>query len=769
MNMKSILKSKVMSKVILFSISLMIFPVLTSCEKIGETPKERETSLLFNLTTPKIATPTPITKSQTEQEMQISEISVLVFEENDHGQLILTQKAIGNSITFDQDKQITSFRANLSSTPDPVTLLMVANANSSLSGITLGDTMEEVAQEVTIAYPATGITSYLPMSGMQELSSINADGNQTVSVEMLRSIARADVLVEAGNFELVDARIYRANSLIQMIPADVTGSIDWSDPAVLSPSVPSTSQLTANSNSSPVTADLNSIIAKLYVPEAEGILSGTGSTSIVIGGKYNGSNEVSYYRIDFNGGIQGHPYGQILRNYKYTFNIKSVAGQGWSTPDLAAENAPSFVEVTVQKWNEYTTYMESCGKEYLGVSGREVVLNSHQGDTHGIIVESSYSYNEINIQWYDNVSGSLTGAPSKSLENEWFNISFLNYNGTMLIVIQTKQWNVSSNNSVFNQFYIVTDRFEVPITIRQNSIAYDQVVKVWSRGSIGATASGSTAGIDNILTNRNNFGSLNNSKVRLDEIEFNNNSGSFAFDATADIVDLAYNASFGTVSNRPQNAQIIVNWLKEKDYRYLKISPENNDNIETYLLPILWYDADWASWPDMNLAKYISTYVLNDVSSARTRTLTFEAVDDNNSFILGPNAPFGAVLTDNQMNNYYNPHDGIYGLILQNPDGTFGPPGYNFIPLVTNTYESKKYMYVGIDTKNRILYVGDGSALQDKRKVDTDFQILNTTNDASGVIKPDMGYEANRLYANIWAYMIGDVVVPGKTREDLAN
>lgn len=56
------------------------------------------------------------------------------------------------------------------------------------------------------------------------------------------------------------------------------------------------------------------------------------ATCIVVGGYYDGASELSYYRIDFNPGVEGHPFGQVLRNHKYVFRIKKVTGTGGVMP-----------------------------------------------------------------------------------------------------------------------------------------------------------------------------------------------------------------------------------------------------------------------------------------------------------------------------------------------------------------------------------------------------------------------------------------------------
>ena len=337
---------------------MLIFTIVSllmiiSCSR-GTINNKKDAKVQFNLNIPKIAMPTPLPKADGEidAEVVISEIFVLVFDEKYR----LSEIVEGDNLSHQSG--VTSFNARISSSKKPATLILVANVNFRRYSVSIGSSMEMVIPALKMSYTISGITSLLPMSGVVSLASVEA-GTHNVSVEMLRSIARADVIVQADNFVLVDARIYRANSSIQLIPSE-SNSIDWLNPAVTLPSVPSESGLTIN-GTIPVAADeqTNSIEAKLYLPEAFGVEPGDASISIIVGGYYNGSNTLSYYRIDFKGGISGHPYGQILRNHKYIFNIKSVYNQGRNTPELAANNEATDVEAQIKEWKDHITYIES--------------------------------------------------------------------------------------------------------------------------------------------------------------------------------------------------------------------------------------------------------------------------------------------------------------------------------------------------------------------------------------------------------------------------
>jgi ABC-type cobalt transport system substrate-binding protein len=100
-------------------------------------------------------------------------------------------------------------------------------------------------------------------------------------------------------------------------------------------------------------------------------------TCIVVGGIYGTDTQESYYRLDFFG-ADGSTHLDVLRNYKYTFNINSVSGRGYSTV-LKALNANSYnMKANLLKWDENDIHYIAFNNQYmLGVSEMDFFLTGY--------------------------------------------------------------------------------------------------------------------------------------------------------------------------------------------------------------------------------------------------------------------------------------------------------------------------------------------------------------------------------------------------------
>ena len=116
------------------------------------------------------------------------------------------------------------------------------------------------------------------------------------------------------------------------------------------------------------------------------------TTRIVVGGVYgtdvtpDGTPRVTYYRIDFaapNGSLN-----EILRNHQYIFNIKSVGGSGYDTPDDAALGVPVNIYIEVIDWVNEVEHVDFDMQNYFRSETKSVVLPRDAGSQQSIPVES---------------------------------------------------------------------------------------------------------------------------------------------------------------------------------------------------------------------------------------------------------------------------------------------------------------------------------------------------------------------------------------------
>lgn len=113
---------------------------------------------------------------------------------------------------------------------------------------------------------------------------------------------------------------------------------------------------------------------KIYLPEADlqwGSVYDTKHTSrlaIIVGGKYNGSQKETFYRVDLTND-QTSETMNILRNHVYQLTIKSVTDDGYDTAELAYKSVPKNIGFTA----ELTPWTESSEVSVPSIIGYRMV------------------------------------------------------------------------------------------------------------------------------------------------------------------------------------------------------------------------------------------------------------------------------------------------------------------------------------------------------------------------------------------------------------
>lgn len=303
------------------------------------------------------------------------------------------------------------FQAKLLSTTKPVKLMLAGNYGDAFAAYAPSPGRSEAEVKAGIGCSFTGAARSLPMYGEIAVpSGLEADRENRFSVKMLRAVARIDVekdlTADSRSLRIESVRLYRPNDKIQLAPDEFFApeSPRGTVPSVFAGAVKSQSPVvTETSEPDPVS------VAGIYVPEADEVADAaarlTDATCIVVGGYYDGQSQPTYYRVDFDPGLEGHPFGQILRNHRYVFRIRKVTGPGWSDPGLAAVNKATSIVAEIEPWEDFTTEMHFEGDNYIGLSSRSVTLGYPAGKTDTVDVQATVPYA---IQWLD-ASGSLVG------------------------------------------------------------------------------------------------------------------------------------------------------------------------------------------------------------------------------------------------------------------------------------------------------------------------------------------------------------------------
>lgn len=304
------------------------------------------------------------------------------------------------------DNKLKSFTAKI-----PVgsyDMVMLANSNAFLStalpGINVGDAKATVLNKLLVASNTkwetnSAAANYIPIPMWGEVSAINVvSGMPTpTNLSMVRMLAKVDVALTTAavqaKFTLESVRLYNYNDKGQIVPvvANLNATLD----GVTAPSVPTTAVKPANPVNSPllyngaaITKDVAtrgiSCLDEIYTFES---LKGTNAshlnnTCLVIGGKYNGETNETFYRVDFAhttgaGAATVTTYLDILRNHNYKVNITNVSGSGLPTAEDAFKSRPVNIQATILDWDDGgMSDVVSDGKHILRVSQGEFTFTS---------------------------------------------------------------------------------------------------------------------------------------------------------------------------------------------------------------------------------------------------------------------------------------------------------------------------------------------------------------------------------------------------------
>lgn len=308
-----------------------------------------------------------------------------------------------------------------------------------------GKSYEEVQQaclSTTTAAPLVFDDSHpFPMFGVVNggASVQVQDGTvYTGNTELIRAVARVDIgigtkktdpdgtitsWVNTGSgkqpFVMAEVQVWKAGQRYTYMPAlanyhwttTTTGGATSNKIVIDSPSV-APGATTTKTYDSPYITSGTYCLGKIYLPESDLLWENGGGVydanhkkrlAIIVGGYYNNSPDLSYYRVDFTNDDSGTKMN-ILRNHIYQFTIKSVKATGYATAELAYNSMPKNLgfEATLEPWTMgQSTSVPSISGYYLNYQG----------------------FNSENLDWTYAAGSSQTIPKKKSLWID-FNFSF---------------------------------------------------------------------------------------------------------------------------------------------------------------------------------------------------------------------------------------------------------------------------------------------------------------------------------------------------------
>lgn len=214
------------------------------------------------------------------------------------------------------------------------------------------------------------------------------------TVSLVRAVARVDIGIGTKNadnntwnkggvpFAMTQVQIWKDGKQYAYMPVENNFSSSAGALAINSPS-PVGGTETKIYGSAYITGTTY-CSEKIYLPEAD-LLWGdvyddnhSSRLAIIVGGKYNGSDAETFYRVDFNYDEGSKAKMDILRNHVYRFTIKSVKDAGYATAGLAYNSKPKGLDFSaeIEPWvsNEPTSVPSIQGYylTYEGFNGENV-------------------------------------------------------------------------------------------------------------------------------------------------------------------------------------------------------------------------------------------------------------------------------------------------------------------------------------------------------------------------------------------------------------
>lgn len=710
------------------NILLLLLVACCSCRKDGMQPGPSggEHPIRFSVRIPSAAPPRA-TRAQTASECTVQDVWVLVFGKVG-ADYVFRYMAQGENIA--SAAQNTTFVAKLTSSTEDVKLLLAVNSGAAFGVYSpnAGDTEADVRAATVRGFDPSDPS--LPMFGEISLASgLDASSPPALSATLLRAVAKIDVMwrpnLSAATypFELVSLMAYGANDRISIIPAPANTTGSGSSLTATAPTVPYGTVQRPDAPGITIGPKPDSL-GSVYLPEAATVGAAerlTGVTRLVVGGKFNGSSNTTYYRLDFDPGLSGHPFGQILRNHHYVFNIRGVLGPGRNTPDEAAGDAMAGVLAEVNVWQDFTSEMY-CGPDntYLGLSKRSMTMRYRIGSTDTLYIQGNVPFA---VTMPDGTSELTTTAPTYTSSLCSYALLPTTRSDTYALVSSALADNrgPAANAEPF-PLVVHYGGWALMVSVEQENTAryHNRAINVLSlKSDLGYMENswyGSNNMTFNILTDRANFSPTgtvpisgwnfttyasnitNQNATQLGQLK--------TMFASQDVIISPY-----TCNPSANLSQALLDWVDAKRNRVLVIFlPSNSSN--TNLINLL--SATDGVWDRAG-----KSGGNNATAFITPATLT----PDNAPFLDGP---FGAV---------------TLSAIIQSDNSTYGTcaaPGPAVTPILYRNLNGA--MFVGANKERRIVYQGKGGLYN---------LAINGTTLAS---------DFPRLAANIWTW-IADTVV----------
>lgn len=347
-------------------------------------------------------------------ERRIDELDLLVFSKDDVYQY--RREAFKSDVTG-------SYRATMLESQDLLTVYVFANCRSFIKAWeALGESeraedwagvqrqLADLAPE-RLVVPVANFQP-LPMWGKITGKVLTTQVNKWGAVNMLRSVASVDLYVEknekTSDLVLTDLHLYYAPDCGYLAPTpddDPGNTLGYviETPAGMTTTLNTLQAsgvelMTIDNGSGTVSKDAIVAQAFLYDNDVTAVSATKKHTRVIMAGYYKqptpdpdpetGADKrtKSYYPIDFVD--SDGDFRQIVRNWKYVFNVTACNGPGYGSLEEAKDNFPVDLNVDVIPWNREDGDIGVEGKYYLSIDRKHAIVGRTSGSTD--ILKLSY-------------------------------------------------------------------------------------------------------------------------------------------------------------------------------------------------------------------------------------------------------------------------------------------------------------------------------------------------------------------------------------------
>ena len=520
----------------IFLCLLLLTGCLCSCmeEKFtatidGNEQDDSEKDMYLRVTVPR----SYATSAVTDKETQIETLDVLVFGPGkvDPDNFYVRAACIGTRAADGKFQVIMPVGENF-------TVHVFANCHDDLvaesfynsAGTEMGVMLSRLATNIDLNGDAT---ESLPMHGYRTGIDIDKDkANTTLSIPVLRSVAAAQVTTDATvnpdntltpgtltNFELRELYAFfqphggrvAADAANYETLAPGADNLTRDVTAVTLPDGHSCEGVDGNifiKEAAPVNQ-----IGNLYLYENKPY-SDTGfdqpddtqpaaTTRLVVGGVYDGEKmpdgitpKVTYYRVDFTDADS--KLTSLLRNHLYTFNIRSVSGSGYDTPEEAATGVPINIYVQLIDWVNEMNNVDFDRENYFYAETKTITLPRDAGSVRSIEVESDVAVDDWGMSFATTANGAttpvtveagtgkVTPTTGASLSNARYKVE-KSADGKKLTVTALKAWSNLTGSETYGETLLIKIK---NLTVRITLIQKDRSPDDWGDGGEQGTELG---------------------------------------------------------------------------------------------------------------------------------------------------------------------------------------------------------------------------------------------------------------------------------------